>query len=51
MGHTSYSDKEAGPVEAMTMFLIAIVGLAVLGAASILWGADSRDHIPDDHTR
>lgn len=38
-------------MEAMMMFLITILGLVALGAASILWGADSRDQIPDDHTR
>jgi hypothetical protein len=38
-------------MEAMMMFLITILGLAVLGGASTLWGADSRDQIPDDHAR
>lgn len=38
-------------METMMMFLITVLGLAVLGAASTLWGADSRDQIHDDHTR
>lgn len=38
-------------MEAVMMFLISILGLAALGGASILWGADSRDQIPDDHAR
>ena len=38
-------------MEAMMMFLISILGLAALGWASILRGADSREQYQDDHTR
>ena len=38
-------------MEAVMMFLITILGLAVLGGASASWGADSRPQYPDDHTR
>lgn len=38
-------------MEAVMMFLIWMVGLAVLGVASVSRGVDSRDPIPDDHTR
>ena len=38
-------------MEAMMMFLITILGLAILGWASITWGADSREQYQDDHTR
>ena len=38
-------------MEAMLLFLIMIVGLAVLGGASLIWGVDSREPYSDDHTR
>jgi nitrogen fixation-related uncharacterized protein len=38
-------------MEAVMMFLITILGLAVLGGASITWGVDSREQYQDDHTR
>lgn len=38
-------------MEATMMFLIMIIGLAALGGASFIWGADSREQYPDDHTR
>jgi hypothetical protein len=38
-------------MEALVMVLILIVGLTVLGLASLRWGADSRPAVPDDHTR
>ena len=38
-------------MEAMMMFLITIIGLVVLGGASVTWGADSREQYQDDHVR
>ncbi len=38
-------------MEAVMMFLITIIGLAVLGGASASWGADSREQYQDDHVR
>ena len=33
------------------LVLVMIVGLAALGAASLIWGVDSRQQYPDDHAR
>ncbi len=38
-------------MDAVMMFLITIIGLAVLGVASISGGADSREQYQDDHVR
>lgn len=38
-------------MEATLFFMVAIVGLAALGMASQIWGADTRDSYEDDHTR
>jgi nitrogen fixation-related uncharacterized protein len=38
-------------VEAITMFLAMIIGLVALDAASMIWGADSREQYRDDHGR
>jgi hypothetical protein len=38
-------------MEATMLFLIWMFGLIAFGGASIIWGADSRDQYPDDHTR
>ncbi len=38
-------------MEAVMMFLITIIGLVVLGGASVNWGADSREQYQDDHVR
>ena len=38
-------------MEAVMMFLITIVGLAILGGASVNLGADSREQYRDDHAR
>lgn len=38
-------------MDATMLFLVLIIGLAVLGGASFNWGADSREQYPDDHTR
>lgn len=38
-------------MEALVTFLAFLTGLAVLGAASITWGVDSRDPYPDDRRR
>ncbi len=38
-------------MEFMIMFAILIAGLMGLDAAALNWGADSRDSLPDDHTR
>jgi hypothetical protein len=36
---------------ALFILAIVIVGLAAFDAASVAWGADSRDQLPDDHRR
>jgi hypothetical protein len=36
---------------AIVIVAIIVIGLAVLDAAAIAWGADSRDQITDDHRR
>ena len=38
-------------MEAMTLVLVMIIGLATLGWASLTWGADTREPYPDDHAR
>jgi len=35
----------------LIVIAILIIGLGALDAASIAWGEDSRDHMPDDHRR
>ena len=38
-------------MEAAMLFLISVVGLVILGWASLTWGVDSRDTYGDDHAR
>lgn len=38
-------------MEATMVILVTIIGFAALGWASSIWGADSREQYPDDHTR
>jgi hypothetical protein len=38
-------------MEATVLFLVMIIGIVALGAASQIWGADSRERYQDDHTR
>ena len=38
-------------MEAIFTILAIVTGLAVVGAASITWGVDSRESDPDDHRR
>ena len=38
-------------MEAVVLILITFFGLVALDAASITWGADSRDQYRDDHAR
>jgi hypothetical protein len=38
-------------MEIVVTILALVTGLAVLGGASITWGADSRESYPDDHQR
>lgn len=38
-------------MEALVMILVLVVALAMLGTASLRWGADSRPALPDDHAR
>lgn len=38
-------------MEAIMTILAFVTGLAVLGGASITWGADSRESYADDHRR
>jgi hypothetical protein len=36
---------------AIVIIAIIVIGLGILDAAAIAWGADSRDQITDDHRR
>jgi hypothetical protein len=38
-------------MEIIVMIMILIVGLMGLDVAALTWGSDSRDSLPDDHTR
>ena len=38
-------------MEAIVMFVVLVIGIAALGLASINFGADSRDKLPDTHVR
>jgi hypothetical protein len=38
-------------MEALVMVLVLIAGLIALDVASLRWGTDSRDPLPDDHRR
>jgi hypothetical protein len=38
-------------MEFIVIFMILIVGLMGLDVAALNWGSDSRDMLPDDHTR
>jgi hypothetical protein len=38
-------------MEAIVMFVVLVVGFIALDLGSIRWGADSRDQLPDTHTR
>jgi hypothetical protein len=38
-------------MEGIVMLLVLVIGLSALGLASSLWGADSRDQLPDTHAR
>jgi nitrogen fixation-related uncharacterized protein len=35
----------------LLILTVVIIGLGAFGAASLAWGQDSRDQIPDDHRR
>jgi hypothetical protein len=38
-------------MEAMILLLVLAIGMSLLDAASLGWGADSRPTIADDHQR
>ena len=38
-------------MESIVMILVLIAGLVRLDVAALSWGADTRDRLPDDHTR
>jgi hypothetical protein len=38
-------------MDAIIMMIALVAGLALLGAAALLLGTDSRDPMPDDHRR
>jgi hypothetical protein len=38
-------------MEAIVMFLVLVIGFAALDLASIRFGADSRERLPDTHVR
>lgn len=38
-------------MDALTTFAIIVIGLILLGMASLCWGADSRESFAGDHLR
>ena len=42
---------EGATVGIVIVVAIFIIAIALLDAAAMAWGADSRDCIPDDHRR
>jgi hypothetical protein len=38
-------------MEAIVMFVVLVSGFIALDLASIRWGVDSRDQLPDSHAR
>ena len=38
-------------MEAIVMFVVLVIGFIALDLGSTQWGADSRDQLPDTHTR
>ncbi len=38
-------------MDAIGSLMAVITGLLILAGASLAWGADSRDQMPDDHHR
>lgn len=38
-------------METLFVWIVVIVALVALDAGALLWGADSRDPMPDDHRR
>ena len=38
-------------MEMLFVWIAVIVALVALDAGALLWGADSRDRLPDDHRR
>ena len=38
-------------MEAIVMFVVLVIGFAALGLASIHFGVDSRDQLPDTRVR
>jgi hypothetical protein len=38
-------------VSILIVIALVVIGLAALDAATLAWGQDSRDQIPDDHRR
>ena len=38
-------------MEILIFFLVLVIGFIALDFGSSLWGADSRDQIPDTHAR
>ncbi len=38
-------------MEAIVILFVAVIGLLALDISSVLGGVDSRDRLPDTHTR
>jgi hypothetical protein len=38
-------------MEAIALFLSLFAAVLVVDIAAVVWGADSRDNLPDDHRR
>jgi hypothetical protein len=38
-------------MEAIILLAVLVIGLSALGLGSNIWGVDSRDELPDTHTR
>jgi nitrogen fixation-related uncharacterized protein len=38
-------------METLFIWIVIVAALVALDASALLWGADSRDRLPDDHRR
>jgi len=48
---TGYTAHRRLTMETIILLLVMVIGFTTLGLASIRFGADSRDRLPDSHVR
>jgi len=51
MNYRLFRRRRESPMEALITFAAILIGLLGLDVAALRWGVDSRDSLPDDHTR